>query len=324
MLGKLGALAGLLAGLLAGSMAAPAAAQTSDYPNRPITIVVPYGPGGTASVFAQLYADRLQKKLKQPVLVENRPGATALIGTRTVIEAKPDGYTLISGVMGALAPLFFSDAPFDVLEELSPVAQTHMGSTVIFANPGVPADLRELVAFAKSNPDKVRYGFAATTTMLPIELLKSLGGLTMIGVPYKGGAAVTTALLSNEVQIAIDGVITYKPHIDAGSLKAVAVLGKERIPLLPDTPTATEMGFPDMVVPYNSGIWAPKGTPDDIVAILNAAVNEATQDPEIQDRINALGAFPVTEDPTYLLDSTRAEVATHRKAAEVSGWKPAN
>lgn len=312
-----------ITGLVVAAVAASGLAHAVEFPSKAIKLVVPYAAGGNTDLFARLYAEKLQVLLKQPVVVENRPGASALIGARDVVNAAPDGYTLMYGGTAAVSKVFFKNAEFDILKELAPVARTYTGSTVIFVRSDLPSDLKALIEIGKSSPEKLAYGYSATTVMLPMELLKAQAGISVTAVPYRGSAAVSTAILSGDVHWCADGLIANKAYVDAGQMKIVAVLSDKRMPELPDVPTATELGFPDLVFKFNTGIWAPRGTPSEVIDVLNSAINAATMDPAIQKRIGDLAATPVTETPDKLMEAVLQEVASYARAAETSGWQPA-
>lgn len=315
----------LLAASLLPAAAAFTGAHAQDFPSKQITVVVPFAPGGATDLLARLYAEKLQAELAQPVVVDNRPGATALVGMTHVANSPADGYTLLYGGIGSVAPMFFKDPPINVLEALTPVARVVTGNTIIFISKKLPVeDFKGMINYAKENPGGVNYGYAATTTMLPLELLKVNAGIEMAGAQFRGAAAVTTAMLSGEVHVSIDTLVNNKAHIAAGTMFAAAVLGEKRLTDIPDTPTIVELGFPDMVVTYNNGFWAPKGTPAAVVERLNQAINKVTALPDVTERIQSIGGIAVAESPEKLLEAVVAEVATHQLAKDKSGWVPAN
>jgi tripartite-type tricarboxylate transporter receptor subunit TctC len=288
---------------LGAALAFPAVAQTApaSWPSRPIRIVVPYAPGGFTDVLARLVSPKLSDKLGQPVIVENKPGASTALGAAEVAKAAPDGHTLLMGVTTTLStnPFLFKKLPYKPAD-FKPVALTGLTPFVLVAPPSLPAsNASELVALAKSKPGALN---AATlgpgsSTHLVLAMLRAATGVKIADVPYKGSGPAMTDLLGGQVDLYFDAIPTSLPHIAAGKLKAIAVTSDTRSAAAPSIPTFRESGVPDMVAYSWYGLLAPAGTPDAIVESLNAAVNEALRSPAVQERLAAEGAVAPATSP---------------------------
>jgi tripartite-type tricarboxylate transporter receptor subunit TctC len=288
-----------LTGALAASacaFATPAPAQ--NYPVKPVRIIVPFAPGGV-DVTARLIADRLTTALGQPFIVENRPGAGGAVGAKMVTGAEPDGYTLMFSTPGpvVVSPLINRNAGYDTLKNLAPVAIVSQSPLLLVIHPSVPVKtVKELVAYAKANPGKVHYpspGFG-TQPHLVGEMFKSMTGLDIVHVPYRGSAPAVTDLLAGQMQIYFDNFANVLQHVESGKLRAIAVTGDARNPQLPDVATMRESGFGEIQATYWNGLLAPAGTPAAIVTRLNAAVNQALAVPEVHAALKKLGSDPKT------------------------------
>jgi len=295
-----------LAGLLA---AAPAAAQS--WPDKPIKLIVPYPPGGPIDTMARLVAQQLTARVGQ-VIIENRPGGGAILGSKSVAAAEPDGYTLLFGSSGSLAvaPALYVNADYDPIKLFVPVATVALLPHVFVVAPGVPAkSVQEFVAYAKANPGKLNYGSAiGTPPHLLSTLFKVKAGIDMLYVPYKGSAQSVTDLLGGQTHMTIDGLTTLYPLIEEGKLRPLAIASAARWPKLPDVPTLVESGYPDFVLDAWTGVVAPAGTPREIVDRLNAAINDGLQSPEAKESLIKLSAVPKIGTPqdfaAFLADQT--------------------
>lgn len=271
-------------------------AWAEPYPDRRITMVIPFPAGGPTDAIARPLAQALTNSLGQPVIVENRAGgAGGTLGMRDVARAAPDGYTLTLGTVStlAVAPAFYKNPGFDPLTSFIPIGAVSSEATVLVAAPRAKAKtLEEIVAYAKGNPGKLNYG-AATGTIAHLcgELFKLSTETNIVFVPYKGGAAGLTDALGGQVDLFITATSIVMPFIRAGTLKPLAMMSEERVPQLPDIPTARESGF-DVVAYYWTGVVAPAGTPPAIVAKLNTEVNKVLTTPELRNAILNLGAQP--------------------------------
>ena len=272
----------------------PVVAQT--YPTRLIKIVAPFPAGGPTDVLARLMADELSTALGQPVMVENRPGgAGGTLGVRVVAGAEPDGYTLLLSNLGSLTitPSIYSNLDYDPIRSFAPIAILTASPMVLVVNPAVPASsMQELVAYAKANPGKINFASPGVGTQPHIlgELFKSTAGIDMLHVPYRGAAAAITGLLAGQVQVYFETTTVLLAHIEAGTMRPLAVLSAARFPLLAAIPTSTESGYPALKATLWSGMLAPAGTPRAVLEKLNAAINDALRSADMQVTLKRLGA----------------------------------
>ncbi len=262
--------------------------QAQDFPNRRINIVVPYTAGGSSDFVARTVAAKIQDYLKQPVTVENRPGGNAHIGTEYVARSAPDGYTLLLAGLTthAAAPALYKKLSYDPLKDFAPITNCIDSPLAVVVHPSVPAkDLRELIAYAKSNPGKVNYGSAGVGNTLHLagEVFRSVTGVDIVHIPYKGASQAMVDLLAGRIQVMFDLPQTPLANIQAGKLKALAVTGAQRLPLMPDVPTTAEAGVPD----YRFGTWiglvAPAGTPQPVVNRLHKEIVRALNEADVKE-----------------------------------------
>jgi tripartite-type tricarboxylate transporter receptor subunit TctC len=276
------------------AFAAPAPAQT--YPVKPVRIIVPFAPGGV-DVTARIVADRLTAALGQPFIVENRPGAGGSVGAKMVAGSDPDGYTLIFSSPGpvVVSPAINRNAGYDAVKSFAPVAIVSQSPLVLVIHPSVPAKtMKELVAYAQANPGKVHFpspGFG-TQPHLVGEMFKSMTGLDIVHVPYRGSAPAITDLLAGQMQVYFDNFANVLQHIESGKLRAIAVTGDTRSPQMPDVPTMEQGGYGGLAATYWNGLLAPAGTPPAVVAKLNAVVNQALAASEVRAVLQKLGSDP--------------------------------
>jgi tripartite-type tricarboxylate transporter receptor subunit TctC len=264
----------------------PVGAQ--QFPTRPITIVVPYTAGGSSDFVARTVAARMQDGLGQPVVVENRPGANAHIGTAYVAKAAPDGYTLLLAGMTthAAAPALYRKLPYDPIADFAPLSNVIESPLAVVIHPSVPANtLQELVAHAKANPGKLNYGSAGVGNTLHLagEVFKMTSGTDLHHVPYKGASQALNDLLGGQIQVMFDLPQTPLPNIQAGRLKALAITGPERLALMPDVPTTAEAGLPAFRFATWIGLVAPAATPGPVVDRLHAEIVRVLKLPEVRD-----------------------------------------
>ena len=295
--------------------AAPALAQ--QYPSRPIRIIVPTPPGGPVDVMARVLGNALPEKLGQPVIIENKPGAGNTIGSKIVAAAEPDGYTLmVSAASGLImSPMIIKNAGYDA-NSFAPVTLIAETPQVLVIDPKLPfKSVADLVAYAKANPGKLNYstGGVGTLPHLNAELFKSLSGINILHVPYKGGGPSLTAVVAGEVQMTFDTVSTSLQLIQAGKLRALGIVGPKRAPELPDVPTMPEQGYPAVTSGAWTALMAPKDTPPAVLAKLNAAANAALQAEMTKNALAKLGAQPRGGTPKALAD----HIATEQKK-----WAP--
>jgi len=283
------------------ALASAAALAQSAYPTRAINLVVPFAAGGNNDVSGRILARKLSELLGQPVVVENKTGAGGTIGSAAVAAAKPDGYTLgflSSGPVAANMSLFKTLA-YDSRKDFAPVARVTTSPSVLVVSPSLPvANLDEFVAYAKKNPGKLNYGTAGngSSPHLAGALFESMAGVQMVAVAYRGGAPALTDLMAGQVQAVFNPILEVMPQIRAGKLKALAVTTGKRSALLPELPALGER-FPGYEVLTWNGVFAPAGTPQDIVDRLNAAVLKALQDPEVVAKLQELGLETAPSSP---------------------------
>ena len=285
-----------LGAALAACVASTAAAQS--YPTKPIRMIVPFPPGGPIDTMGRMVANDLSQRLGQQVLVDNRPGAGSTLGTKLAAAAEPDGYTLLFGSSGSLAvaPALYQNLDVDPRKAFVPIAKVALLPHVLVVSNDLPVKtVKEFIAYAKAHPGQLNYGAGlGTPPHLLSTLLTAKAGINAVYVPYKGSAASVTDLLGGRVQFTIDGLVGLYPLIRDGKVRALAIARGERWPALPDVPTLVESGFPDFTIDAWTGVAAPAGTPADIIAKLNAAINEGLKAPESK---ATLAKFSAIADP---------------------------
>src|ERR1700675_1003760 len=295
-----------------GLAASPLAAQ--DFPTRPVTIIVASTPGGGTDIISRIIADQLSKQLGQPFVVENRPGAGSVTGTAVAANATPDGYTLQTGLNASMAvnPSLFPDLPYDPIRDFAPVAMLAEFPFVVVVSKDFPAhSIKELIALAKSKPGAINYASAGNGTgqHLSMELFKLMTGINLTHVPYRGAAPAYTDVISGQVPVFFDNLASGLGQVKGGNVRALAVTGKERSPLLPDVPTVEEAGVPGYVYYTWFGLWAPKKTPQPILDKLHAEVKKALADPTVRERIIAAAGEPMDMPVADIEPFLKAEIA---------------
>lgn len=301
---------------------APAAAQ--GYPSKPIRIIVPFGPGGGGDIVGRIFGQSLQEKLGQPVVIENKPGAAGTLGNEVVARAEKDGYTI--GVMTAgqiIAATINKSLRYDTATAFEPIAQVATASLIIVARPDFPANnAKELIAAAKANPGKINVaspGFGATQHM-SAELFKQTAGIEMQHVPFRTSPEAITAVLGKQVDVLFDTVLAVIGQVQSGQLKAIAVTTKDRFPIVPDVPAASESGLlPGYDVATWYGFFGPRGIPPEIVAKLNKALNEAIKDEAVRDKLIKAGVTPQGSTPDAFGKFMADELTRWNKVREAAG-----
>ena len=308
----------LLAALAVAAASIPAAAlaQASSYPNKPIRIIVPFAVGGIADTFARVIGVQLTEAWGQPVVVENRTGAGGNIGAELVAKAAPDGYTLVMGNIGshAVNVSLFKSIPFDPIKDFVPIAHVLDADGLLVVNPSVKANsVREIIEMARAQPGKLSYasGGLGTTSHLAGELFKSTAKVDIVHIPYKGNSPAIADLLSGQTNLSFATMPTVLPHVKAGKLRALASIGPERTAALPDVPTVSESGLPGFTVSNWIGLFAPAGTPSEIIAKLNAEVQKIMRSPDVGKRLESEGA--------RFIPMTQAQFAAFQKE-ELAKW----
>ncbi len=316
-------IARLSAGLLAAAFAAPALAQS--YPAKPVRIVVPYPPGGPNDIVARTVGQKLSEQLGQPVIVDNKPGASGNIGAESVAKSPPDGYTLLLLTTGhTINPSLYPKLGYDLEKDLAPVTQLTAGPMVVVANPSLPAkNIKELISLAKAKPGSLNFGSAGngSSTHLAPELFSSMAGIKMNHIPYKGSAPALTDLMAGQIQVAFDFMISAMPHVKSGKIKALAVTSTTRSPAAPDLPTVAESGVPGFEVIGWNGLVVPARTPKDVVAKLNAELKKALDQPDAKERFAAQGFSATWTTPEKFGAYIESEHAKWAKVVKDSGAK---
>lgn len=278
----------------------PARAQ-SDYPNRIIKLIVPYAAGGSSDVVARFIAERMRDRLGQSIVIENRPGAGAIVGSQFVAKSAADGYTLLLGGVSthAVNPHLRKLAPYDGINDFTSLGLIGTGPLVVSVNPGVPVNnLQELIAYGKANPNTLAYG-SATGVILHLagELLKNMAGFEMLHVPYSGNGPALTDVLGGRLQVMVDAVSNSAPYIADGKLRPLVVPSRQRTPLLPDVPSSAEAGLPNYQVETWFALYGPAAMPDGVVAKINAALNAVLQEPDAVGQFTKVGLDPRPTSP---------------------------
>lgn len=317
-------LALLICVLLSVSCAFAPSAFAQDYPTKPIRIIVPFGPGGGGDIVGRIFGQALQEKLGQAVVIENKPGAAGTIGNEAVARAERDGYTI--GVMTAgqiIAGAMNKSLRYDTATAFEPIAQVATASLIIVARPDFPANnVKELIAAAKANPGKINVaspGFGATQHMSG-ELFKQTAGIDMVSVQFRTSPEAITAVLGKQVDVLFDTVLAVLGQVQSGQLKAIAVTSKDRFPIVPDVPAASESGLvPGYDVATWYGFFGPRGIPPAIVARLNKALNESLKDPSVREKLIKAGVEPKGSTPEEFGTFMAGELARWNKVRETAG-----
>jgi tripartite-type tricarboxylate transporter receptor subunit TctC len=325
--------------LVFGSLATPqnASAQAGDFPNKPIKLIVPFPPGGTSDVMGRMIADELSKILKQPFLVENVGGAGGVIGAERGSRSTPDGYTLtLTGVgSNAVAHGLDPSLKYNSNTDFVHISQIHHGPNVLVVNAQQPfKTLKELIDYAKANPGRLDYGFThAASGHMAMELFKqtvlvcktadkkSCQSLAMVGIPYRGGGPMMTAVLGNEIPMMFINQDVAIAHVKSGKLRAIAVSSLQRNPLYPDVPTVAESGFPGFQALSWSGLSAPKGTPKAVIDKLEAAMAQAMGSATIKQRMEGQGFVVPPQGAKVYTDFVKSEIDSWSKVIKTAGIK---
>jgi tripartite-type tricarboxylate transporter receptor subunit TctC len=300
-----------------------AEAQPQSYPSRAITIVVPFTPATGADMIARLLQPKLAESLKVPIVVENKAGASGAIGTESVANAPPDGYTvLFTATSHGTLPAMKRTLPYDPLTSFTPVALAATSAMSFVVGPQVPAStMAQFVAAAKKSPGVLNYSSpgAGSIQNLTMELVKLESGIDIVHIPYKGSAGAASDLVAGHVQATVASLQTMAPFVTTGKLKMLAVFSSERSPAFPDVPTMKELGHPGLVVDTWYGIFAPAGTPREIVMKLNNEVDTLLQLPEIRDALAKQGMTPVVDRPERLGELVEHELARWNRVVASAG-----
>jgi tripartite-type tricarboxylate transporter receptor subunit TctC len=310
--------------LVATGLATPAAGE--NYPARSVKIIVPFGAGGPADIYARFIGQHLQETLKQSFVIEDRPGAGSIIGTGEVAKSAPDGYTLLMmsnthTTNETLRP----NKPFQLMRDFVPVAPVNYSDLIMVIHPSVPAkNLKEFLALMKSKPGAMNYASSGPGTPyhMASELFKAMSGTDIVHVPHKASGEARNAVIGGHVQMMIDAITTTAPTVQGGQVRALGTTGKARSKLLPDVPTIAEAGVPGYEATIWLGLMAPTGTPKPVIDKLNAEVNKILRKPEVQEAWTKQGATPLVMTPAEFDAYLRADIDKWAKVIQTAGLKP--
>jgi tripartite-type tricarboxylate transporter receptor subunit TctC len=298
----------------------------AEYPNRPVRLVVPFPPGGGASDFqARTLGPKLGEQLRQQIVIDNRPGANGTIGLETVARASADGHTLLLGFMSALTinPVLYSKISYDPVRDFASISMVSRPTLVLVANPSFPANsVKELIALAKATPGKISYGSPGVGNGNHIagEMLKSIAGIDLVHVPYKGAPLMMVDVMAGQVPIAFVAMATAMPHVRAGKLKALMVISNQRSVVMPEIPTTAELGMSALEQANGwFGILAPARTPKAVISRLNEEIVKVMQPPDIRERFVAQGLEPVTTTPDEFEAVIKSDLVRWAKLIKQAG-----
>lgn len=317
----------VIAGLVAAAFAVPLShAQTEAYPSRPVRMIVPFPPSGSTDIMARVVAQKLTQKLGQQVIVDNRGGAGGTIGMNIAAKAPPDGYTVMmsTSITHTVGASLYSKLPYNVLTDFAPITLAASVPLLLVVNPTLPAkSVKELIQLAKAKPGQLNYASpgSGTSGHLAAEMFKSMAGVDIVHVPYKGGGPAVVDLIGGQVQMLILSAVATLPHVKTGKLRALAVTGLSRSAKLPDIPTVSESGLPGYEVVLWYGISAPAKTPAPIVSRLNHDIVAIMRSPEMRERLASEAGEPIGNTPEEFEKIIRADVAKWAKIVRESGIK---
>lgn len=295
------------------SLQAPVLAQSGPYPNRPIRLIVPYPPAGAIDPIARVIAKQVSEAWGVPIIIENKPGAGTVIGTQLVAQAAPDGYTLlVASSNHVINPVMMSKLPYDSVKGFEPISLISIIPFMLTVNPEVPAkSVAELISYAKAQPGKINFSSTGDggTTHLAGEYFKSMAGVELVHVPYKGSNPSMMGVVSGEVQMTLDSVFMQKPQVDAGKLRALAVTAPRRMPIVPELPTISESGLTGYEAYSWAGLLAPAGTSPEIIQKWQKEIERIMKSPEIRDAQLNQGLDPVGSSSEYFAKFIGVEMA---------------
>ena len=306
-------------------LAWPAASPAQDYPTHPVKIIVPFGAGGPADVYSRVLAQHLSEALKQPFVVEDRPGAGSIIGSDAVAKSPPDGYTLLAmSNTHTTNESLIPNKPFQLMRDFVPVAGINYSDLVMVVHPSVPAkDLKEFIAYAKSKPGQLNYASsgAGTPYHMAAELFKAMSGTDLVHVPHKASGEMRNSVIGGHVQMAFDAITTMASNVKAGQVRALGTSASKRSTVLPDVPTIAEAGVPGYESTIWLGIMAPAGTPKPIVDKLNAEINKVINRADVKAAWDKQGAVPLVMSPAEFDAYLRKDIEKWAQVVKVSGAK---
>ncbi|MEO7727070.1 MAG: tripartite tricarboxylate transporter substrate binding protein [Burkholderiales bacterium] len=312
--------------LFLAALAFATAPHAQDYPAKPIRMIVPFSPGGPVDIVARLTAQKMADEFSQQIVVDNRAGGGGNIALEIVAKSVPDGYTLLMGANGtnAINPSLYPKLPVDPVRDLVPIGMVAASPMILVTHPSVPANsVKELIALAKAKPGTINFASSGSgsTAQLSSELFKSMTGINIVHIPYKGAGPALTDLVGGQVQMMFTGISSTLPHVKSGRLKALAVSSEKRAPILPDVPTVNEEVAGYEVATWY-GLFGPVRLPKQYVTKLNQTLAKIFATPDARQRLTALGAEPITMSPEQFAAAVRKEVAKWAKVIKESGVRP--
>ena len=312
--------------VLAIALLVPAEACAQAYPGRPLRIIVNSAPGGLPDIQARLMANELSKQLAQQVIIDNRPGASGIIGFELTAKATPDGYTIgYASFLAATNPSMFAKLPYDFFRDFRPIMHQVSALNILAVSPAQPiGSVQELIAHARAHPDKLSYGISAfgASNHLSIELIKMMTGVRIVPVSYKAIQQAISDAIAGHIHIVCDNMGSILPHVKAGRMRALGVTSPKRSPVLPDLPTVAESGLPGYEIMPWSGYVVPAKVSTDIVQRLNAEFNKALASQAVSERLAAIGSVPVGGTPEQFAEHVRRETAKWAQVIKATGVKP--
>ena len=307
--------------LTAAGVAVSTSAFAQPYPSKPIRLIIPFPPGGATDIIGRTLAQKLSKQMGQTVIVDNKPGAGGTLGSTEASKAPPDGYTLLLATTSthSIAPSLYKNIAYSADKDFAPISEVATATNVLIVTPNLPAkDVAELVALAKAKPDALNFASSGNGTIVHLqsELFKQVAGVKLTHVPYKGTALAIPDLISGQTHLLFDSIVSALPHIKGGKVRALAVTSAKRTALLPDVPTVIESGLPGYEVNTYFGLFAPPGTPREIVQRLQREAATAVQSADVKERFASQGAEPVGGTPDALSALIRSETTKWKRVIE--------
>lgn len=310
----------------AGAAAFAGDAPAQVFPAKPVRLIVAWGPGGAPDIFARVVGEKLYAQTGQPVIVDNRPGATGNVGADIVAKAAPDGYTIFNATLSlAISPGFYRNLPFDPVNSFAPVTMLASVPLILTVHPGLPAkSVSDLIALAKSKPGALNYASVGSGSPAHVagELVQSIARAKLVHVPYKSGGAMVTAILSGEAHLAFIAIAPALPHARAGRVRVLAVTARKRSPAIPDVPTFAEAGLPGIEVDNWNGILAPARTPGHLIAKLRDEILKGVRAPGVAEQFARQGAEVNTSTPAEFSSTIKAEMTKWAKVVREAGIQP--
>ena len=295
------------------------------YPNKPIRLIVPFSPGGSNDIVARLFGQKFAESMGQPVVIDNRGGASGTIGTELAVKSPPDGYTvLMMSLTLAVNPSLYRRLPFDTERDLAPVSLVASAPLILVVHPSLPVkSLQDLIAYAKANPGKLNFGSGGpgTTPHLAGEMIKTMAGVQMTHVPYKGGGPALADLMGGQLQLMLENIPSTLPHVKSGKLRVLALSGRARSALVPDVPTLNEAGLKGYEIVGWNGLFLPAATPNAIVTRLHAETVKALAAPDIKARLADMGAEGVGNTPAQFSAFVKAEIKKWAQVVRDAGLR---